>query len=1698
MNENFTNHSFNFTDNLKAKVDPMTGQFLINMTIASLIANHNLGPHLDISLNYSPLNFCHYGFGNKISLSGLTEFHLNSNLISLSNGESYKIIPGSLLIRNQKIKNFKLRYTNKTNKEEGYTIFWKDGKIEKLEEIGNNLFVTKKIISPLGRTLNLSFSWDGTQIRLQKIKDEQEILLKIEYSDSANFITVWPSSIDTYTIRTDIINKTLLNKISLLTKENSLTWLLNYSKIENGQTLITDIEYPTGMRESIHYSKAKGFKDLLESDIPQVPAVISHSLIVGGNQPEITTHYEYTAQNFLGYNSNFGNWNYNNKYNHHTLTDYTYGSKSTIYNNKEKVTITKTYNNYNLPISEEFQNGSHIILTKINYYSQFNTFINKQPKQFQFPKSKIEIHKNLNDKTRRKEITKTRFDNNGNLIYSKTPEGIITKIRWTNINEDNESLEKNNNFNTFMISKTITYPKVPETGYSIPVFKTEYSYAKLGNQEFIVLEEVKTKSDKVTISEEKITYSCEENSEFGRILEICTTLFDKEDNTKKYETKTFYEITITKDSFSQKVRNVSYDGLESYIIKNYSPYRNLLLLEEDSEGRKSAYTYDEQSRIVSRRINADSKYENKTTWKYEYLNNGALAITEFDHFKNALKTTYDSLGKILLKEALDYEETGNKRWYKVESTKYNALGEITSEKISDWFFSQGEEPKPLILKENYHYDKWGNRISSISNGNIKHINIIDPIKLTHYETIEAVKENKTYKSFSLSTDFNNSGLPLSQKMVNSKGMELSKRSFKYDSMGRIFEEKDPLGLITKYTYDIKGRLETQTLPDGTIVTRTYAQHLLENHITSISVKGTDYLGQEKEWTLGYQEFDGVGRITKSISGGRETLYNYEGTSNTPKSIKTPAGDIIEHTLIPELGNIISQIKTNDLIQTFEFDPIRGLPLKASENNGSVIKNTWNQKGQLKSESSFITDQGEKKRSYRYSLLNTLIESEDLKGEVTGYKRNDEGLITSVYNNDIEVNLEYDEFYRIKEKKSKCKNTDLEVTTKLFYNERNQETSRIVNNRKNLAFKVTQNWNKNNQLTKRKTTYSHGTQEEEFSYDNRSRLIIYQVKGNLLPKDSKNREYTSQVYTYDSLNNITSLKTSFSNGQFEYKNFTYDNPEDPCQLMKINTSDSKNQDSNIHLEYNDNGYLTLDEEGRHLSYDALGRLIQVNACDENERIYFYDALNRLLQKKSKNKEIQSFNYEGNELISSIKSYLDSEITYTSKFLKLNHEPISSSQEEGDSKYFHLFSSNQSKTPVFSIDNEQASSGPSYYYFDPYGNKKEKNNEVMPSFNGEFFDNVSQTYHLGNGYRSYSPTLMRFTSPDNLSPFSFGGINCYTYCLGDPINNVDPSGHLSWQAWTGIALGTFGLALAAFTGGASIAAAGNIMGAISAASTTSLVIGSLAVASDVTAILSGSLEEAAPEASSTLGWISLATGIAGLAGTVGVGSKVLAKKGFSHFLPPISKSTALELKLASVKYGRDYNYIINPKYIEGNWEFSVFTDITRGKMGTRLNIMSHGVKGRNGIAKMQAVIEGNERVLFEPTDLYNYLRSQYVNMENYDRIRLIMCNSATGGAESFAGQLSKLVEKPVKGYKGTVKALTINSIRNHYIRRAERNGSLYREQDTIPAALFEYLNKGKVEIIKPTESFWSKITTNYKPRWFYPDGTITKKNYSFHFF
>lgn len=83
----------------------------------------------------------------------------------------------------------------------------------------------------------------------------------------------------------------------------------------------------------------------------------------------------------------------------------------------------------------------------------------------------------------------------------------------------------------------------------------------------------------------------------------------------------------------------------------------------------------------------------------------------------------------------------------------------------------------------------------------------------------------------------------------------------------------------------------------------------------------------------------------------------------------------------------------------------------------------------------------------------------------------------------------------------------------------------------------------------------------------------------------------------------------------------------------------------------------------------------------------------------------------------------------------------------------------------------------FAYSPYGHRHIVSGLFsLLGFNGQRPDPETGHYLLGNGYRAFNPVLMRFNSPDNLSPLDKGGFNAYVYCAGDPINRADPTGHI----------------------------------------------------------------------------------------------------------------------------------------------------------------------------------------------------------------------------------------------------------------------------------------------------------------------------------
>ncbi|WP_095054037.1 RHS repeat-associated core domain-containing protein [Pseudomonas sp. Irchel s3b2] len=192
----------------------------------------------------------------------------------------------------------------------------------------------------------------------------------------------------------------------------------------------------------------------------------------------------------------------------------------------------------------------------------------------------------------------------------------------------------------------------------------------------------------------------------------------------------------------------------------------------------------------------------------------------------------------------------------------------------------------------------------------------------------------------------------------------------------------------------------------------------------------------------------------------------------------------------------------------------------------------------------------------------------------------------------------------------------------------------------------------------------------------------------------------------------------------------------------------------------------DEEGRVLDYDALGRLTQVSALPgETPSGYRYDPLDTLTGRNGVDGPQESY-YQNGELVNHVQG------SESSRFIRGNGVVLAEHQAGAVPKKL-LLAQDHKNSPLCEVDDGTGND----IAYSAYGHRSSE----MPvktnfGYNGELREAYTGWYLLGNGYRAFNTMLMRFHSPDNLSPFGAGGLNTYTYVLGNPVKYSDPTGNM----------------------------------------------------------------------------------------------------------------------------------------------------------------------------------------------------------------------------------------------------------------------------------------------------------------------------------
>nr|WP_122424867.1 RHS repeat-associated core domain-containing protein [Pseudomonas viridiflava] len=189
------------------------------------------------------------------------------------------------------------------------------------------------------------------------------------------------------------------------------------------------------------------------------------------------------------------------------------------------------------------------------------------------------------------------------------------------------------------------------------------------------------------------------------------------------------------------------------------------------------------------------------------------------------------------------------------------------------------------------------------------------------------------------------------------------------------------------------------------------------------------------------------------------------------------------------------------------------------------------------------------------------------------------------------------------------------------------------------------------------------------------------------------------------------------------------------------------------------------------------------------LYRYDPLDRLATRIPLAEAISKVFYKADVLVTETQGGVQR------SFVHHDRRPLAQQTLVGTSVDTLLTAADQQHSVLSALSAGQQQA----LAYSPHGHRAPLNH--LPGFNGEQPDLVTGHYLLGNGYRAYNPVLMRFNSPDSLSPFGKGGLNAYAYCAGDPVNRNDPSGHelidtliSAFYIAAGVATAGIGLAIA----------------------------------------------------------------------------------------------------------------------------------------------------------------------------------------------------------------------------------------------------------------------------------------------------------------
>ncbi|HCN45114.1 MAG TPA: sugar-binding protein [Pseudomonas sp.] len=1228
-------NAFNFLSFVTTGVDPRTGQYTCGLTLPDIEGNDLEGPKVPLRLGYNPLNAFDSGFGKGWSLQ-LTQYDTDSNMVTLASGETFKVtsdssIDDQLLMREKKLDSFRLHKLA----EDRFRVVHKSGLVEELSKIGNHpIALPASMHNPQGHHVLLTYVLFGGARLLKSIANaDGSLLLDITRQSASVQVRLHPGT--QWESLFSLVLQGSENRVQRieLPTGNLAGWRFGY-EVQEGLLCINRIEGPLGGHQEVVYDSQPHL--FPGDDNRRLPRVARHRHFPGPDQLPIETRYQYSSNNFLGRNAPNLTWEDNGEDNlYKVLSDYRYESTEQLWDvvgNSAKRSIRRVFNRFHLTVEESTEQGDCRQRVETEYHIVEGATFEQQPPQCQLPRTVTNAWYRQSESGReRKDVVQHGYDVYGNQTLLVQANGISEASEYYEAEGEEGCPADPHGFTRHLKSKTVT-PADADFG-DAPVLRHDYRYILLppltgASQHWIAREEEtltqlgdEGDEDDVPLQSTFQVYVDQPDDGFqhGRLArtevqlngKVTYTAFTYDKVQARHAGETVLRTT--------EVLGTDFDQARKTVIRERSLLNGKPLLELDDNDVEIAYRYDKLGRVVEEIVAPGSDFE--AIRSYDYVLVAVLgnqpSQTAIDVKQVATRSVLDALQQVVFEERQDVDaDPVLKPFRPTRRARYDAFGQLSESDEIDWF---GEEER--VLTSSYTYDDWGEQDSVTGPDGVTEYRLNDPVGL----------EVQTWRTGLGRTVTRNNRFdkPDSIERIDLAGQQVSLYEYFYDGLGRTHHEYDELQHFRFYQYDAFDRMVLSGLPDNSLVERRYAEHSREDLPVWIAVSNDDE--ELFDVVLGEQAFDGLERLSRSVTGGRERVFHFDDGEPRPSSVTTSSGQVIEYDYNLHVGEEPVQRRLPDATADYHYDP-HNARLTYSKENGQSLTCTYFSSGELHSET---RDDGERSwtMGYEYSLRGRLLGYNDAFGQEQRYGYDDGGRLESIQLGATSTTLRYNASGQVTRILTEDEDEGHSVQIDLEHDDFDREILRTFTFEDGSVQTLEQVWNARDMLERR--LLSHGVTElrdEQYVYDARGRLTEYYCGGSEPPLDPYGKMIAEQHFTFDALDNLLEVITRFPDGGENVASHEY-GYEDPTQLSAVRNSHA-DYPALITLVYDDDGNLLNDDQGRTLAYDALGRLVSVSEDGQAPLEYRYDAQDILSGSQGEEGAEQRF-YRAGELVNQLQ-------------------------------------------------------------------------------------------------------------------------------------------------------------------------------------------------------------------------------------------------------------------------------------------------------------------------------------------------------------------------------------------------------------------------------------------------------------------------------